>query len=524
MPRKHAFLMLACVIALVTSRTATSQDPGLKPYYWPHRSVGIPIDVDRLKKRANPPSEIQLYYWTNGRELQKGPKLSLNSLQKLNNGRQGFLFQADRDGDYEFTVQWIYPDNTASPQANELSPQQRVIVDTTPPQVRVYPSKTGVAWEVTDENLDPDPSKLVLECRWPGQQQWTKVNEREFRPRDQFAWPLQAGKALEVRVSATDRAGHVGTSAITRVPPDTASGVGFPKTPSSDWLKTTPNLPQARVDFVNTLDFTVDYNIEHMGRSGVRAAYLFVQKNQGNTNWEFVKKFPVSLMPGSKESLISLPYSVKEEGTYGFYVIPESGAGKRMEDPRKGDPAMVHVVVDKTPPYVRITSVQVRPGGARGPIVEITWEAADPNLMPEPISLEWSTDASAAKWNEIKYRLKNAPGQHSGRYTWEVPDESVWKFYVRARAVDKAANTGEHIWGQDAERKTAPVEVLVDLENPSGSIERVRGGNSPRSSSGGSDSPPSAPVAPPPSGSSGSSGGPGIPALPGSGKLPEPPG
>src|SRR5262249_38763979 len=150
-------------------------------------------------------------------------------------------------------------------------------------------------------------------------------------------------------------------------------------------------------------------------------------------------------------------------GTYGFYVIAEGGGGNRAPDPKRDDPPMIYVVVDTTAPYIKITGVQVKKGGTRGPLVDITWEGADPNLMPQPISLEWSTDKSAAKWNEIKYRLDNnlgklSSGGYTGRYTWEVTDENLWKFWVRARAVDKAANTGEYVW---------PQEVIVDLEQPS---------------------------------------------------------
>src|SRR5206468_410518 len=142
----------------------------------------------------------------------------------------------------------------------------------------------------------------------------------------------------------------------------------------------------------------VDYSVQKMGRSGVQAAHLFVLKSQGG--WELVRRHPIRLMPGDKETAVPLAYEAKEEGTYGFYVIPESGAGRKAEDPRRDDPPMVYVVVDTTPPYVQITGVQVKPGNARGPQVEITWKAADPNLMPQPVSLEWSTDAKATKWNE----------------------------------------------------------------------------------------------------------------------------
>ena len=120
---------------------------------------------------------------------------------------------------------------------------------------------------------------------------------------------------------------------------------------------------------MNTLKFDVDYTIQKMGRSGIQAAHMFVMRNQ--SNWELVKRFPVKLMPSDKDQTLSLPYEAKEEGTYGFYVIPESGAGKRAEDPKKDDfQPLVWVVVDKTPPYVKITGVQVKPGSSRGPLVE----------------------------------------------------------------------------------------------------------------------------------------------------------
>jgi len=490
---KHALVLFACLAAgLAVAPVARTQDEAIPPHYWPHRTVGIPVDVDRISKLPNKPSDLQLYYAVNRGAFQKGPKLPLNAMQPLDGGKKGFLFTAERDGDYEFAVQFVYPDGSTSPRADDLRPEQRIVVDATAPQVRIYPSNNGVEWVASDDNLDP--RGVTLQCKWPTSRDWTAVTDREFRPSDQYAWRLPPGKVLEVRVLARDRAGHEGVSPVVRVPPDGATGAGFTRPggggagAGADWPGGGgSNLPAPRIDYVNTLEFNVDYTIQKMGRSGVQAAHLFVQRNQGN--WELVKRFPERLMPSDKEQTLSLPYKAKEEGIYGFYVIPESGAGKKADDPRKNDPAMVNVVVDTTPPYVRITSVQVRPGGTRGPLVEITWEAADPNLMPNPVSLEWSLDAKAAKWNEIKYRLSNNAGTNTGRFTWEVPDENLWKFYVRARAVDKASNTGEHIWGQDAEKKNPPVEVIVDTDTPSATIQKVRGGNSPTAPGGGGTAP-----------------------------------
>jgi hypothetical protein len=485
--RKHALILFACLAAAIAVAPAgRSQDDGIQPYFWPNRTVGIPVNVDQIAQLAQKPSDLQLFYAVNRGAFQKGPKLPLNAMQALDGGKKGFLFTAERDGDFEFTVQFVYADGSTSPRADELTPQQRIVVDTTPPVVRVQPSNNGVEWIVSDDNLDS--RGVTLQCKWPGSREWTTVTDRAFRTADRYAWQLQPGKVLEARVLAKDRAGNSGISPVVRVPPDAASGAGLtrPAPGGPAWAGGgTPNLPAPRIDYVNTNKFDVDYSIQRMGRSGVKAAHLFVLRNQGS--WELVKRFEQSLMPGDKKQNLSLPYEATEEGTYGFYVIPESGAGEKEDNPRKDDQPMLYVVVDTTPPYVKITSVQVKPGGTRGPLVEITWEAADPNLMPQPVSLEWSLDRAAPKWNEIKYRLDNNLNPTStGRYTWEVPDENLWKFWIRARAVDKASNSNEFIW---------PQEVIVDLEKPSATINKVRGGTEPPGSPdqrlpGGSDGPP----------------------------------
>ncbi len=509
MRTKHALMIVACLAAgLMLAPMARPQDGGIQPYYWPLRTVGIPVNLDRINKEGNKPSELQLYYSYNHGQLQKGPRLAVNHLQTIDAGKNGFLFNSERDGDYEFAVQWIFADGTTSPSTDQLTgrgPQYRIIVDTTPPVIRLNPISSGVEWVVTDDNLDPH--KIVLKCRWPGSRDWLTIKDREFQPVDRYVWPLTGGKVLEVRLEAEDRAANKTVSQPVRVSADGATATGMPRaaapTPGPGWVgSANPGLPAPRIEYVNTLKFDVDYAIQRMGRSGIQAAHLFVLRSQGT--WDLVKRFPVKLSPTDKDQSLSLPYEAKEEGTYGFYVIPESGAGKRAPDPRKEDQPLVWVVVDTTAPYIKITGANVAPG-PRGPTLEITWEAVDPNLMPQPVSLEWSTDKNADKWNEIKYRLDNLPGSTKGRYLWEIPEDNHWKFWIRARAVDKASNTGESIW---------PQEVVVDLEQPSAGIVKVRGGNStsgptslPSRVPGGSDAPlpPSVPSSP---------GAPSVPSVP----------
>ncbi len=248
-------------------------------------------------------------------------------------------------------------------QSTNSAPQQRIIVDTTAPQVKISPSNNGVEWQATDDNLDP--RGITLQCKWPSSREWTTVTDRAFRTSDRFAWKLEPGKVLEVRVMAKDRAGHESVSPVVRVPPDGASGAAFPRTSPGtggpEWVGgPAPNLParayrlRQHAQVRRGLHDRPDGPLRREGGTPVRT--------EAPGRLVVSEAVPASAScPATRSKPLSLPYEAKEEGTYGFYVIPESGAGKRIDDPKRGDPAMLHVVVDTTPPYVQITGVQVRP-------------------------------------------------------------------------------------------------------------------------------------------------------------------
>ncbi|MDB5313407.1 MAG: hypothetical protein JWO38_7609 [Gemmataceae bacterium] len=542
MRRRGAVLLCAGLTAvLVVASAATPQETGGgQPHYWPHRTFYIPVNVDKINQTDPKPSDLQLFYNLSRGSWERGAKLPLTGLQDLGDGKKGFKFSADHDGEYEFSVQYWYADGSTSPRKpDELAPMLGVVIDTTPPVVRIASGPSGVRWEASDANLDP--RTITLQCKYPNWTKWETITTRPLKPADSFAWDvtkIPSGRFLEVRVLARDRAGNEGYSPVVRVPGDTAIGTAFPKTPvagSPEWLAgggaavrpdplmpaETGTVPAPRVLYVDGMDITVEYAIQRIGRSGIKAARLYVLPYKDPTGWKLAEEFKVSLQPAEKDQTLSLKYTAKEEGVYGFYVAPESGAGVKADPPRKDDPPMLIVVVDKTAPYVKITGVRVSQG-VRGPVVEIVWETNDQNLMPDPISLEYSVDKDAVQWKEIKYRLTpgtlrtDAVGQNRyvGQYAWEVPDDNLWKFYVRIRAVDKAGNTGKHIWGQ-SESSPAPTEVIVDLEKPAAGITGVKGGTG---GTGPATSSPPRPIPPTtlpegkPSASPGS--GPPVPAIP----------
>jgi hypothetical protein len=518
---------------LVAIPAAVPQDgrsgDGIPTYYWPHRTFSFPVKVEQIAQLDKKPTHLQLFYSVSRGPWQPGPRLPLNGLEPLDDGKKGFKFTAAKDAEHEFAVQFVYADGSVSPRTDEIGPELRVVIDSTPPTVRVAADRNGVEWVASDDNLDP--RGVTLQCRLARGGNWQTISDRPMKTTDAYHWQLRPGDALEVRVIVKDRAGHEAPSPVVRVPGDgTPAGVGVGRT-SPDWLgggggRTGDPLnapgatgggtvPSPNIYYVNNLQFEVDFTVRRMGRSGVRAAHLFVIREQGGWKAAPGSPFKTNLMPTDRDQPLNLPFEAPNEGLYGFYMIPESGAGLRAPDPAPGDQPMVLVEVDTSRPHCKIEDVRVTAGGARGPLVEITWKAADRNLMPQPVNLEYSLDRGAAEWKEIKYRLDNNLTKDTGRYVWEVPDESLWKFRVRVRATDKAANTGEHIWDR---------EVIVDLEKPAAGVQGVRPGKEPAGNPGGdppprvtpkppdssqSDKVPAGPVTPP-----GPTGAPAVPPLP----------
>jgi hypothetical protein len=219
------------------------------------------------------------------------------------------------------------------------------------------------------------------------------------------------------------------------------------------------------ISYVSSRNLTIESKLR-VTRSGVAKVHLWV--NDGKGGWKLApqaKATPEQIPPASApEQTVRIQHTVEKDGLYGFIVIPENGAGGKQDDPRPGDPAQFLIEVDTDLPHIKVKGHRVSPGGTVGPRVEIEWEATDKNLWEEPITLEFSTD-KAGKWEPITSKLRN-----SGRYVWEVEDKNLWRVYVRATALDKAGNPSVHVYEK---------EILIDLEKPAATIERVQGAGGP---------------------------------------------
>lgn len=461
MPIRLLGLALVCTFAA----TASAQTPK----YWPQHEIGFPVPQSVLDMTPRP-VKLRLYAAGPNGRFERVSELPADRLQPIPNRRSGFQYTARGDGEEEFAVQLVYADGTASPNEDKLRAEFRVIFDTRPPSVNLQSlGTTGVQWNVTDENLDP--AGVVLECRWASADgTWHKVASREFSARDEYSWKdLGRERTLEVRLRARDKAGHEAVSRIVRLPDPAGGGrrdldafpLNAPAGSGRD-LDAFPN-DQTNIVYVNRRDMTVRSKLTHITRSGVSKLHLYVKDygSGSSSEWKFDKTQPCDIRYDSGDSTVEIPFVAPKDGRYGFIVIPESGVGRREPEPRPGTPPQHLVEVDTVKPIVKIRSVNVTPGGAIGPRMEIEWDADDRNLMPDPIVLEYAADKDALTWHSIAEKIPN-----SRRYVWEVSDKTLFKLYVRARATDKATNVGEHVYDQP---------VIVDLDKPSATIDNIRG-------------------------------------------------
>jgi hypothetical protein len=469
-------LSAVAAIALTLPIPAAAQDGDRVPVrYWPKREIGFPVPPYVLEMNPRP-AKLRLYAARAGGRFEQVAERAVNALDPIDNRPPGFVYQAKDDGEEEFAVQLVYDDGTVQPRTENLPTEARVIFDTRPPVIQIAANgRYGVEWSISDENLNPD--SIRLECRWSGTRNWYEPPLRSaLRPRDGYTWDSLAGerRTLEVRVLAEDKATNkassriitlpaAGTSAglrdfdpLTSRPADLTDRGGSRRTLTDD----VPAAPP--IVYVNTKELSIKSKLMHVTRSGVAAVHLFVKDMTTNTNgeWKFYKKQECNIPYDTPDPMVEISYVAPKDGLYGFIVIPESGVGRREPDPRPNSPAQQLVEVDTVPPTVKIKNVMVSPGGAIGPRVEIEWDADDRNLMPSPILLEYATEKTAQVWTSIAEKVPN-----SRRYAWEVADKTLFKIYIRIRAVDKAGNTGEHIYEKD---------VIIDLDRPSATIENVR--------------------------------------------------
>ena len=374
-----------------------------------------------------------------------------------------FQFAAERDGSYWFAVQTTDKAGRVFPLGMDgATPNLKVVVDTTPPVVELRPlasrgNEVGVSWIVRDETFAANiPNSMVLEFRsaaTPGN--WTKVDVPLGA--SQVYWNPGMQGPIEVRFMARDQAGNTGDSA-TRVGPgvagaDPSTVPTVPVNPNNRFAidpavgterfpgianPPTPN----ELKLVNSKRIGLDFDLKDKGPSGVAGIELWLSTD--GKNWSRYNQ------PFQDDGTNRLVFDVDREGLYGITLVAKSGVGIGDPPPQSADRPQLWVEVDLTKPQVAIKNVQVGKGIDKGKL-RVTWNATDRNLAPNGVSLKY-TDQPSNPWKLVAEKVAN-----TGEYTWTMPADVPYQFYLKVEAADRAGNVGE-----DA----TPQPIRVDLSHP----------------------------------------------------------
>lgn len=415
-------LLFAAAPAGVLAQAA----PKSEKHWMPTRRFYVPFrDVDpRIV-------EVRLYVSTSAEPTYRHVGAARPSDQRI-------YFEAPNDGWYYFATQTRDRENQFYPaDLRDLTPQQKVCVDTHPPVITLRAdrpqdgSPAAIAWEIRDDNFD-DLRADYRSTAGGGRSEWYPL----LLPRTatgRLDWTPVVSGPIEVRMQAIDKAkNEAAPQSVTVTPAPVQAGVTPAYSPAANDVK-----------HVKSKSFQLNYELdkETVGPSSVAGVDIWKMR-QGDRGWRKCGE------TGSASGPVTV--QVEESGRWGFRLIPRSGVGLAEPDPRPGDPPDVWVEVDDKSPSVRFTNVVVGQGTDSGNLT-VYWSASDPYLRARPISLFFAENA-AGPWTPLAADLPNT-GSHALRTDQKLP----FKFYLKVTAIDEAGNTGEACWRE---------VVKVDLKVP----------------------------------------------------------
>lgn len=234
-----------------------------------------------------------------------------------------------------------------------------------------------------------------------------------------------------------------------------------------------PSVETNRVQVVNSPQFGVNYEVEQRGPSGISRVDLWVTRDDGRT-WMRWSQHEGRDSPIPVRVALDVRGNTQLEGLYGFRLVAVSGAGLSDPPPMNGDAPDLRIVLDVTPPVVKIFEPSSDP--IQRDTIVIQWDAADRNFGDDPILLEWS-EGPAGPWRPVAIGANDSIVQatavggasarrvtNTGRFAWRVPMGLPAKVYLKVSARDAAGNTTEVV---------TPNPILIDLTKPRAKITGI---------------------------------------------------
>ena len=414
-----------------------------------------------------------------------------------------FDFEASAPGEYWFAVRTLDGRNQLYPPSQVLTAGLKVVVDATPPTLAIQlgqaqAGKVKMSWQANDPNLDI--STLRLEYIQGGADRWEMVSVVP-QAKGQTAWSVPQGGFVAVRGQIFDRAGNVQqaqsqvrvepAAAVPNLndpiaspgvnnsvvenpsaalpnpfdsnPPQTPasspSGPAFNSQPQNSLIsnhQASPSSPATSLPpkvskntrVVNAHRFHIGYKVDDVGPSGVGDVELYITEDDG------AKWYKYGNDPDRKS-----PFQVEtpRDGIYGFALRVHSGAGLAADPPRPGEKPSIVVVVDNTPPSVKLLSADQGRGKNLNQVV-LRWSVTEDHPAEQPISLAYTNDPNG-RWEPITGWISD-----TGEFVWNAGPKTPSRLYFRVTARDAAGNL-------DFSQTTNP--VIVDLSRPSAQIVDV---------------------------------------------------
>lgn len=377
----------------------------------------------------------------------------------------GFDVRLDRDGPYDFAIMTVYTNGSSiPPSADQLRAEQRVVVDTQPPDVRFQAAQprprvdgniiVGINWEITDPYLDLN--SIRLEGRWAGGLPgWGDLSERlGIGAKGQKEWTLRSNQRMEVHLSAMDRAGN-------RTDKYLVLGAGVGQTTGSSLEP--GGVPgnanaygQPGFKIVNDRTIKLQFKIGERPKSGIGSLELWSTRS-GNDWRKVEQQFPA---PAEGKDDAEISYTVSQDGTYGFTLVARSNANVSQPPPSGNQPPQIWVVVDTKLPEATLTSIKFAQANDPRTLI-LTWKATDEHLEAMPVIFEYApVDKSGAvgKWRQLTEPLSNT-GRHVCA-TPQLPDDA-YQFKVRMNVFDRAGNVTEVIYKDPISTDIAPPRVEI---------------------------------------------------------------